>query len=177
MPWRTDARPLERTFEIIATKKQPMSKLKEKAILFLATGGLIGFSPVAPGTFGSLAALPLCLLIASMSIRSGLIFLIALIVVSTWIAHGAEKIAAQNDPQQVVIDEICGMAIALFALPFVPVFVIGGFALFRIFDILKPFPIRWVDKKVPGGMGIMLDDLIAGVFANALLRLGGCVFS
>ena len=145
---------------------------RQKAILFFATGGWIGYSPVAPGTFGSLAALPICLLISSLGIGSALIVVVALIMVSTWIVHAAEKIEAQKDPSQVVLDEICGMAIALFALPFTPFFIIGGFALFRVFDILKPFPIQWVDKKVPGGLGIMLDDIIAGIFANAVIRLG-----
>ena len=148
-----------------------METFRQKAILFLATGGLIGFSPVAPGTFGSLAALPLCLLISSLRIGPALILVAALIILSTWIAHAAEKIEAQKDPSQVVVDEICGMAIALFALPFTAFFVIGGFALFRLFDILKPFPIDWVDKKVPGGLGIMLDDIIAGMFANGVMRL------
>ena len=148
-----------------------METVRQKTILFLATGGLIGFSPVAPGTFGSLAALPLCLLISSLRIGPALILVVALIILSTWIAHAAEKIEAQKDPSQVVVDEICGMAIALFALPFTPIFVIGGFALFRLFDILKPFPIDWVDKKVPGGLGIMLDDIIAGMFANGVMRL------
>jgi len=106
-----------------------------------------------------------------------LIFVAALILFSTWIAHAAEKIDAQKDPKQVVVDEICGMAIALFALPFTPVFIIGAFALFRLFDILKPFPIRWVDKKVPGGWGIILDDLIAGLFANVLMRAGLFLFN
>ena len=138
-----------------------METVRQKAILFLATGGLIGFSPVAPGTFGSLAALPLCLFISSLRIGPAMILVAALIILST----------AQKDPSQVVVDEICGMAIALFALPFTPFFVIGGFALFRLFDILKPFPIHWVDKKVPGGLGIMLDDIIAGMFANGVMRL------
>jgi phosphatidylglycerophosphatase A len=62
-------------------------------------------------------------------------------------------------------------------LPFTPVFIIGGFALFRVFDILKPFPIRWVEIKVPGGLGIMLDDILAGLLANALLRLGIVIFA
>ena len=148
-----------------------METFRQKTILFLATGGLIGFSPVAPGTFGSLAALPLCLLISSLRIGPAFILVAALIILSTWIAHAAEKIEAQKDPSQVVVDEICGMAIALFALPFTPFFIIGGFALFRLFDILKPFPIDWVDKKVPGGLGIMLDDIIAGMFANGVMRL------
>ena len=149
-----------------------MEAFKQKTIIFLATGGWIGFSPVAPGTFGSLAALPICLLISSMPIGPALLFVAAMIILSTWIAHAAEKIEAQKDPSRVVIDEICGMAVALFALPFTPFFIIVGFALFRVFDILKPFPIRWVDKKVPGGSGIMLDDIIAGIFANGLIRLG-----
>ena len=156
--------------------KMPMSNAKQNTVLFLATGGLIGYSPVAPGTFGSLAALPLCLLIASMDIGIGALVLLALVLVSTWIAHAAEKIFGQTDPKQVVIDEICGMAIALFALPFVPVFVVGGFALFRVFDILKPLPISGVDKQVSGGWGIMLDDVLAGIFANILLRVGLLIF-
>ena len=150
----------------------PVEKLRQKTIIFLATGGLIGFSPVAPGTFGSIAALPVCLLIALLSVDAALIVVLVLIVLSIWIAHAAEKIVAQKDPGQVVIDEICGMTVALFALPFTPVYVFEGFALFRLFDILKPFPIRWVEKKVPGGLGVVLDDLIAGIFANALLRVG-----
>ena len=154
-----------------------MLNFKQKSIIFLATGGLIGFSPVAPGTFGSLAALPVCLLISLMGVGSGMIFVVVLVMLSTWIAHAAEKIEAQKDPKQVVVDEICGMAVALFTLPFTPVFIIGGFALFRVFDILKPFPIRWVDKKVPGGLGIILDDIIAGMFANGLLRLGIPLFT
>jgi len=154
-----------------------METFKQKTIIFLATGGLIGFSPVAPGTFGSLAALPVCLLISMMPVGSALIVVFALIMFGTWIAHAAEKIEAQKDPKQVVVDEICGMTIALFALPFTTFFIIGGFALFRVFDILKPFPIRWVDKKVPGGLGIMLDDIIAGIFANGLLRSGLYLFN
>ena len=146
--------------------------LKNQITIFCATGGLIGYSPVAPGTFGSLAALPLCLLMASVDHLTGAVVLLALTAVSTWIAHHAEKLVGQNDPKQVVIDEICGMAIALFAIPFEPFFVITGFALFRVFDILKPFPIRWVDKKISGGLGIMLDDIIAGIFANVVLRWG-----
>jgi phosphatidylglycerophosphatase A len=153
-----------------------MVNIKKKAIIFLATGGLIGYSPIAPGTFGSVAALPLCLLISLMPIFTALIFVVALLLFSTWIAHGAQQIIGCNDPPEVVVDEICGMAATMLALPFTPVFVAGGFALFRVFDILKPFPIRWVDKHVPGGLGILLDDLLAGIFANAILRGGMAIF-
>jgi signal peptidase I len=74
------------------------------------------------------------------------------------------------------VDEICGMAVTLFALPFTPVFIIGGFALFRVFDILKPFPIRWVEIKVPGGLGIMLDDILAGTIGQRPAAIGDCYF-
>jgi phosphatidylglycerophosphatase A len=147
-----------------------MQTIKEQGIVFAATWGLIGFSPVAPGTFGSMAALPLCLLLSVMDVAWAAVFLLGLVLVSIRIAHGAEKIVGNRDPGLVVIDEVCGMAVALFALPFSPVFVIGGFALFRVFDILKPFPIRWFDKNVKGGLGIILDDIIAGIFANLVLR-------
>jgi phosphatidylglycerophosphatase A len=148
-----------------------MHTFKQKTILFLATGGLIGFAPVAPGTFGSLAALPLCWFISLMGRDAAATFVLALVGFSIWIAHSAEKIEAQTDPKQVVVDEICGMLVTLFALPFTPVLIVAGFALFRMFDILKPFPIRWVDRNVPGGFGIVLDDLLAGVLANVVLRL------
>jgi phosphatidylglycerophosphatase A len=144
---------------------------KQNLIVFLATGGLIGFSPVAPGTFGSLAALPFCLLVSKMRIETALIVVLVVIAVSTWVADSAEKISNRKDPQLVVIDEICGMLVALFALPFTPGFVVAGFFLFRLFDIYKPFPIRWFDRNVAGGPGIMLDDVVAGLFTNGLLHL------
>ena len=92
----------------------------QKTIIFLSTWGLIGFSPVAPGTFGSLTALPLCLLISVMRIDYALIFIVLFFFLATWIAHRAEKLEGQEDPKQVVIDEVFGMGVALFALPFTP---------------------------------------------------------
>ncbi len=142
-------------------------------IVFWATWGWIGFSPVAPGTVGSLAALPLCVFIGAQNAITGLLFIGGLILVSAWIAHEAEKTFARPDPGAIVIDEVCGMAVAMWGLPLTPLFVVEGFALFRLFDIIKPFPIRWIEKKVKGGMGIVLDDVVAGLFANILLRLLG----
>ena len=144
---------------------------KQDVLVFLATGGLIGFAPVAPGTFGSLAALPLCLLVSKMRVEVALIVVLLVIAASTWIADSVEKIENRKDPQQVVIDEICGMLVALLGLPFTPGVAFAGFFLFRLFDIFKPFPIRWFDRHVAGGLGIMLDDIVAGLFANGLLHL------
>jgi phosphatidylglycerophosphatase A len=148
-----------------------MKSFNKHLIEFLATGGWIGHAPVAPGTFGSLAALPLCWMLSCLSFGSEIVVMGILIGASIWISHAAEKMDSQDDPKHVVVDEICGMAVALSGLPFIPVIVIGAFALFRMFDIVKPFPIRWVDRKVPGGLGIMLDDILAGMLANMLLRL------
>ena len=149
-----------------------MKTLKDNLIVFLATAGLIGYAPIAPGTAGSLAALPLCLLLACLRLEAAIVVLLLLIAGSVWISHAAEKLDEQDDPQHVVIDEVSGMAVALFGLPFIPTIVFAGFAFFRMFDVLKPFPIGWVDKRVSGGWGIVLDDLIAGLCANVLLRAG-----
>jgi phosphatidylglycerophosphatase A len=149
-----------------------MKSFKKNLIVFAATGGWIGYAPAAPGTFGSLAALPLCWMLACLPTTIAIIVLFSLTGASIWISHAAEKMDGQDDPKHVVVDEICGMAIALFALPYEPALVAGGFAFFRIFDILKPFPIGWVDKKMSGGLGIMLDDILAGIFANLLIRMG-----
>ena len=152
-----------------------LANLKKQTIIFIATGGWIGFCPIAPGTLGSLAALPLCLLITAIPTRVAGIFALALVWLSVWIAQRAEALIGQKDPKEIVIDEICGMIVTFFGVPFAPLSIIMGFALFRLFDILKPFPIRWADKKISGGWGIVLDDIIAGVIANALLR-GGLKF-
>ncbi|MDL2321328.1 phosphatidylglycerophosphatase A [Desulfosarcina sp. OttesenSCG-928-B08] len=149
-----------------------MYSLREKIILFLATGGLIGYAPKAPGTFGSLAALPLCLGLTVLPWKAAVFTIFALTLGSVWISGAAASILDQSDPKSVVIDEICGMAIALAGLPLTPASAFFGFALFRFFDILKPFPIRWIDRNISGGWGIMLDDVLAGIFANILLRAG-----
>ena len=93
------------------------------------------------------------------------------ILVAVWIANGAEKLLGEKDPGSVVIDEIAGMAVTLAGLPFNFDTALMGFIIFRILDILKPFPIRNLDKRISGGVGIVLDDVVAGIFANLLLRI------
>jgi len=146
--------------------------MKDKLTIFLATGGWIGFSPVAPGTFGSLAGIPFCWLLSLLNVKLAVVVLVFFIWVSIWAADATEKGEGEKDPKQVVIDEICGMGVTLFALPFTPSTVICGFALFRLFDISKPFPIRWLERKLPGGVGIVTDDLVAGLISHLLLRFG-----
>jgi phosphatidylglycerophosphatase A len=142
-----------------------------KTAVFLATGFYVGRIPLAPGTFGSLLGLPLCFLLAGIQLPAALVAVLLIIVLATWIADAAERILGRPDPGCIVIDEIAGMAVTLMGLPFNPTTVAGGFILFRILDILKPFPIRVIDKRLPGGLGIVADDVIAGIFSNFLLRI------
>jgi phosphatidylglycerophosphatase A len=145
-------------------------KLREDAVMFLATGFYIGNIPFAPGTFGSLIGLPLCFALAGISAAAAMLWALFFILFAVWIADVAEKILEQNDPGCIVIDEIAGMVVALVGLPFNPITVVIGFILFRILDILKPFPIRDLDKRIRGGLGVVADDVAAGIITNILLR-------
>ncbi len=146
-------------------------KLRDEAVVFLATGFYIGNIPFAPGTFGSILGLALCFVLAGLKLPLAIIFTVLFIIVAVWIANGAEKVLKKNDPGCIVIDEIAGMAVTLVGLPFNLTTALIGFMIFRILDILKPFPIRSLDKRVSGGVGIVLDDVVAGIFANLLLRI------
>jgi len=150
---------------------------KDKAVVCLATGIYTGNIPWAPGTFGTLPGLFLCFFLSRISLVSGLMAIALLIGASIWIAGAAEKILGQKDPGCIVIDEIAGMAVTLAAIPFTLYTAIAGFLLFRFFDIVKPPPIKSIDRRVRGGIGIVLDDVIAGVFANIVLRIGMAIVS
>ena len=147
-------------------------KFRERAVLFVATGFFIGNLPFAPGTFGSLIGLPLCFLLSRLDLLKSVICILVFIVFAMGIASTAEKIIKQRDPGQIVIDEIAGLMVTLAGLPFNLWTVLAGFVIFRVFDILKPFPIRMLDRRVGGGSGIVLDDLLAGVYGNLIIRLG-----
>lgn len=148
--------------------------MSDAAAVFIATLGPVGRLPGAPGTWGSAAALaaaPWCFMPLPLAGRlAALAFVLAL---GTWAASRAENALGRKDPGCVVVDELLGQWAAF--LPFhlsgagqaMPLDLLGLFALFRVFDILKPWPIRAVERSVPGGLGIMLDDLLAGVFAAA----------
>ena len=146
-------------------------KLRDKAVIFLATGFYIGNLPFAPGTFGSLIGLPLSFAIAGMSLAPAMLCILIFSLFAIYIADAAEKLLKQKDPGCIVIDEIAGMTATLIGLPFNLITVVIGFIVFRILDILKPFPIRNLDNRIPGGLGVVADDLAAGIFANLLLRI------
>ena len=147
-------------------------KLQDTAAIFLATGAYVGKIPFAPGTFGSLWGIPAAYLLSKMSVWTALLATGSFILVSIIVAHRAVQLLGQEDPGCVVIDEVAGMMVTLVAIPFHPVTAAAGFVVFRLLDILKPFPIRTLERRIPGGTGVVLDDVAAGLMANLLLRLG-----
>ena len=144
----------------------------DKLFMFIATGAYSGYLPKAPGTWGSVAGVLLWLTLALLDFVSYSAVLAALFVIGTIASGVAEKILDQADPGIVVIDEIVGQLITLFLAPLHPLTALAGFALFRFFDILKPFPVGWLDRHIHGGLGIMLDDVAAGLLALAMLQVG-----
>ncbi|MGD8292220.1 MAG: phosphatidylglycerophosphatase A [Desulfobacterales bacterium] len=145
-------------------------KLREDAVVFLATGFYIGKIPFAPGSFGSLIGLPLAWVLAGIPLGLAILCMLLFTIFSVCVADAAEKILKQNDPGCIVIDEIVGMMVSLTGLPHTPITIALGFIVFRILDIIKPFPIRHLDKRIPGGLGVVADDVAAGIITNLLLR-------
>jgi phosphatidylglycerophosphatase A len=148
----------------------------DKLILFLATGAYSGYLPKAPGTWGSVVGVFLWFALAPCSPLVYGLTVLGLFTGGTLVAGAAEKILDQGDPGVVVIDEIVGQLIALALVPVHPLTALLGFALFRFFDILKPFPVSWLDQHIHGGLGIMLDDVAAGLAALALMQAGLYLF-
>ena len=144
-------------------------------IMAIATGLYVGLLPKAPGTWGSLAALLPWLLIRDLPLPLYLAVLAAVFVIGFFAAGSAEKILDRPDAGAIVIDEILGMFITLTLAPAHPAAWLLGFVFFRIFDIAKPFPVSWFDQHIHGGIGIMMDDVIAGLYALLCLQLSWLV--
>lgn len=138
---------------------------------FLALGFGSGLAPKAPGTFGTLAALPLYWLMMDLSLGWYLTITIVVTVAGFWICERTAKDMDVHDHGAIVWDEVAGMLITMIAAPISLAAVIVGFALFRFFDIVKPWPIKLLDRHVKGGFGIMIDDVLAGIFAAICLQL------
>ena len=145
-------------------------KINDLFILFIATGCFSGKIPFIPGTFGTVVGLPLAFLVSRIYPSYGAIFLVLFIFFSVFIARQAQIVLNQHDPGCIVIDEIAGIMITLYGLPFNGFNVLLGFILFRVLDIFKPFPIGIIDQKITGGTGVVLDDVAAGLMANIILR-------
>ena len=139
--------------------------------LFIATGGYAGYAPVAPGTVGSVLGLLLLAVIRYSAVPYLELGLLAgVIVLGVWASGVGERHAGREDPGCVVIDEVAGMLLTMIATPLTWPTAIVGFLAFRVFDIFKPFPARSAER-LPGGTGIMADDLVAAIYAFLTLRL------
>lgn len=138
----------------------------------LATCGPVGLAPVAPGTWGSAVGLVIAVLLARLSspLISG-VTVVLIVLVGIWSADEAERQLGRPDPGQVVIDEVAGMLITVVGLPLTPTGAVVGFLVFRVLDIVKPWPARQFER-FHGGVGIMADDCMAGVYGQLLMRLG-----
>ncbi|MGM0594395.1 MAG: phosphatidylglycerophosphatase A family protein [Pseudomonadota bacterium] len=138
---------------------------------FLALGFGSGLAPVAPGTFGTLAALPLYLLLQPLAPLLYLAVVLLALIVGVWLCQVTARQLGVHDHPGIVWDEFVGLWITLFAAPGGWYWLLLGFLLFRFFDVIKPWPIRWIDRRVEGGLGIMLDDVLAGIFGLAVMQL------
>lgn len=141
-------------------------------IHFLAFGLGSGLAPKAPGTFGTLAAIPLYLVMAQWSLVTYLLVVLLALLVGIWICGESARRLGEHDHGGIVWDEFVGFWITMIAAPTTSgLWIILGFIFFRAFDILKPWPIKLIDAKVRGGLGIMLDDVLAGVMAWFCVQL------
>ena len=148
-----------------------LSSVVRPAARLIYTGLGLGLAPRAPGTWGTLLGLPLFWLVgdADWPVQAGLWG--AVFVLGWWASGIAEKELGRHDDPQVVIDEVSGYLTTMFMAPNNPVAWVLGFIIFRIFDILKPWPVSWADRRLPGGFGVMADDVLAGLYAWLAMRV------
>lgn len=156
-------------------KEQKFNFKRFSYLTFLSFFGS-GFAPKAPGTFGSLATLPLIYLLAYLQARFAfvLILTVTLFIIACFVADYAQKQEDVHDPGWIVMDEVIGMLITwLFIFPKVDLVSLSlVFVLFRVFDIVKIFPANWCDKKIKNGMGTIIDDVISALYAGLVLYMG-----
>jgi len=155
----------------------PQSPVRQKGtclnkfVTFVASGGYAGFFPFAPGTVGALEGILFSFLFSHFPLPIYLLSTAALFFLGAWVAAGAEISFARKDSPRIVIDEIVGYLITMILIPFSPGTALIGFLLFRVFDVLKPPPAGKIDRQMEGGFAVVLDDAVAGLYANIALHL------
>jgi phosphatidylglycerophosphatase A len=152
-------------------KIHPAPDFKAHPVQLLAFGFGSGLSPKAPGTAGTLLAIPLYLLFAHWSLFHYTVVVVVAAVVGVWICGAASRQLEVHDHPGIVWDEFVGYWITMWALPTDWIWVLAGFAVFRVYDIVKPWPVSVLDRRVGGGFGIMVDDILAGVMACFTLHI------
>ncbi|MBV8660528.1 MAG: phosphatidylglycerophosphatase A [Candidatus Dependentiae bacterium] len=140
----------------------------DKILKSIATLGFIGYFP-APGTMGTLVALPCAYGLSCMGLYEQVAIIATLFCISYFVIQVALKNFHVSDPSQIILDEVIGTLVTFYGIVYSPTVFFIGFVLFRLFDIFKPFGIRYLEK-VPGSLGVLIDDIAAGICANLLLR-------
>ncbi len=148
-----------------------MRSIFQHPIHFIAFGFGSGLLPKGPGTWGTIAAIPIYLLIAQLPVWLYVLVTLLCILFAIYSCEVTAKDLGVHDYPGIVIDEIVGFLLTMTAMPKTGLSIATGFVLFRLFDIWKPWPIRWIDKQVQGGFGIVLDDLLAAVFAWVVFQV------
>ena len=156
--------------------KLTFRELIKRPACFLGLGFGSGLAPKAPGTFGTLAAVPIYLLLQNIPLISYISIIVIAFIAGIWICQQSADWLQKDDPSAVVWDEIVGFLITMIAAPEGWQWIVLGFIFFRFFDILKPWPINLADKAIHGGLGIMVDDVIAGIFALVCVQWVYLVF-
>ncbi len=138
---------------------------------WLALGFGAGLSPRAPGTVGTLVGFPIFWLMGFVPLEMRWCLWVALVILGVWVCDRTARSLGQEDPGPIVWDEVMAFVLVLMWVPPTAGNALAGFVLFRVFDVMKPFPVSWADRQVKGGVGIMLDDLLAACYALACLWL------
>lgn len=145
---------------------------RRQAVMFLATGCYVGRAPLAPGTLGTLVGIPIVWALSKLHWPMAAGTTVLIILGAVWVAHQAELLLNTKDPGCIVIDEIAGLCVAMFGVPFTWGTALAGFVLFRIFDVIKPPPIKQVERYLSGGWGIVMDDVVAGGIVCIVMHIG-----
>ncbi len=143
----------------------------ERLIKVFATGLGTGYSPFAPGTAGTVIGIPVYLVFSRFHWALHAISIIALFFLAVYVSQEAENLFQQKDASKIVIDEIVGFQVTMFLISPAIIHIVLGFIAFRFFDIIKPFPIRLCEKKFSGGYGVVMDDVMAGIYGNIIVML------
>jgi phosphatidylglycerophosphatase A len=148
-----------------------MNKLTREVVMFLAQGAYSGRAPMAPGTAGTAVGVLMYLWMRRLSPEAYVLFCLLIVLIGMWIADRAEGLLGKKDHPSIVIDEVAGYLVSVAMLPGTWSFIIAAFVLFRVFDIMKPYPLKRL-QNLRGGAGVMADDIGAGVYTNVVLQIG-----
>ncbi|MDE0310186.1 MAG: phosphatidylglycerophosphatase A [Acidiferrobacterales bacterium] len=152
-------------------KRDLVKTVLTNPVYLTACGFGAGLAPKAPGTVGTAVAIPIAVAMSWLAPSVQWAVLAAMFALGCWICQVVAQSLEDSDPAVIVWDEIVGFCVAMMLIPMSPMTVVAGFVIFRTLDILKPWPISWVEKKTPGGFGIMIDDVIAGLACNVGLQV------